>query len=68
MLAKNREFREVYDYYVTGVKNQLKRRQAIVAVNCKLIRIFYAVLTKDVDYDKTKIMTDIHRNSGQIAT
>ena len=67
MLARNREFREIYDYYVTRVKNPLKRRQAMVAVSCKLIRIFYAVLTKGVNYDRFKMMSDIHHESELIA-
>ena len=66
LLASNREFRSVYDYYVTRVKNPLKRRQAMVAVSCKLIRVFYAVLTKGMDYDRFKMMSDIHRESNQI--
>lgn len=67
LLASNREFREIYDYYVTRTKNPLKRRQAMIAVACKLIRVFYAVLTKGVDYDRVKMMSDIHRTGGAIA-
>ena len=67
LLAGNREFREIYDYYVTRVKNPLKRRQAMIAVSCKLIRVFYAVLTKGVDYDRFKMMSDIRRDNSQTA-
>ena len=67
LLARNKEFRTIYDYYVTRVKNPLKRRQAMIAVSCKLIRVFYAVLTKGVDYDRFKMMSDIHHESGLIA-
>lgn len=67
LLARNKEFRTIYDYYVTRVKNPLKRRQAMIAVSCKLIRIFYAVLTKGVDYDRFKMMSDIHHERGVIA-
>ena len=67
LLARNKEFREIYDYYITRVKNPLKRRQAMVAVGCKLIRVFYAVLTKGVGYDKTKMKSDIHRSEETIA-
>lgn len=67
LLARNHEFREIYDYYVTRVKNPLKSRQAMMAVSCKLIRVFYAVLTKGMEYDRFKMMTDIHRNSELIA-
>ena len=63
LLARNKEFREIYDYYVTRAKNPLKGRQAMVAVGCKLIRVFYAVLTKGVDYDRGKMISDIHRES-----
>lgn len=63
LLARNKEFREIYDYYVTRVKNPLKRRQAMVAVSCKLIRVFYAILTKGVEYDRIKMISDIHRES-----
>lgn len=67
LLARNKEFRGIYDYYVTRVKNPLKRRQAMVAVSCKLIRVFYAVLTKGVEYDRFKMMSDIYRKSDIIA-
>ena len=67
LLARNREFRGIYNYYVTRIKNPLKRRQAMVAVSCKLIRVFYAVLTKGVDYDRFKMMSDIHREGSFIA-
>lgn len=67
LLARNKEFRAIYDYYVTRVKNPLKRRQAMIAVSCKLIRVFYTVLTKGVDYDRFKMMSDIHRKSDYIA-
>lgn len=64
LLARNQEFRTIYDYYVTRVKNPLKQRQAMIAVSCKLIRVFYVVLTKGVDYDRIKMMSDIHHESS----
>ena len=54
-------------WYITRVKNPLKRRQAMIAVSCKLIRVFYVVLTKGLDYDRMKMKTDIHRDSDLIA-
>lgn len=67
LLARNKEFRAVYDYYVTRVKNPLKHRQAMIAVCCKLIRVFYAVLSKGAKYDGIKMMTDIRRDNDVIA-
>lgn len=44
-----------------------KRGQTMVAVSCKLIRVFYAVLTKGVDYDRFKMTLDIRQESNFIA-
>ena len=66
LLVRNKEFRGIHDYHVTRVKNPLKQRLAMVAVSCKLIRVFYAVLTKGVDYDRFKMMSDIHREANFI--
>ena len=67
LLARNKEFRGIYDYYVTCIKNPLKRRQAMVVVSCKLICVFYAALTKGVEYGRFKMMPDIHREGNFIA-
>ena len=61
MVAKNDEFKELHRYYTTRAGNPLKKKQSLVALMCKLIRIFYAILTKDVAYDPEKMMSDIHR-------
>ena len=34
VVCKKQGVPEIYDYYVTRVKNPLKRRQAMVAVSC----------------------------------
>lgn len=61
LIRSNSEFREVYDYYRTRVKNPLKGRQAMIGVGCKLIRIFFAIMKKGVSYDAKRIVSDIHR-------
>ena len=66
LIARTEEFRAIYDYYVTRVKNLLKRRRAMVAVSCKLIRVCYAVLIKGMDYDRFKRVADIHGESNYI--
>ena len=40
VVGKNSEFREIHEYYQTRKKNPLKKMQSVVAVACKLIRIF----------------------------
>ena len=41
--------------------NPLKKKQSVIAISCKLIRVFYAILAKGVTYDAQKLISDIHR-------
>jgi transposase len=61
MLKSNPEFREVYEYYTNRVKNPLKGKQAVIAVSCKLIRVFYTLLSNGVEYDAARLRADIIR-------
>lgn len=61
LAATNPEFQEIHRYYTTRTNNPLKKIQSLTAIGCKLIRIFYALLTKDVTYDAEKMLTDIRR-------
>ncbi|KAB1435909.1 IS110 family transposase [Candidatus Galacturonibacter soehngenii] len=63
LIATNPEFRALHEYYTTRANNPLKKKQSVIAISCKLIRIFYAILTKGVSYDAQKMMSDIHRQS-----
>ena len=61
VIGKNAEFREIHEYYRTREKNPLKKMQSVIAVACKILRVFYTILTKGVDYDAGKLMGDIRR-------
>lgn len=61
VLGKNDEFREIHQYYTTREKNPLKKMQSLIAIACKLIRVFYVILTTGVSYDGTKMLSDIRR-------
>ena len=61
MLRSNSEIREVYEYYTTRLKNPLKGKQAVVAVSCKLIRIFWSLLRTGSVYDAQRLRSDIIR-------
>lgn len=49
-------------YYTTREVNPQKKKQSIVAVSCKLLRVFFAIATKGCAYDAEKLLADIHRN------
>ena len=61
VVGKNAEFAELHRYYTTRPVNPLKKMQSLMAIACKLIRIFYAMLTKKADYDSEKMLSDIRR-------
>lgn len=61
VIVRNSEFKEIHNYYRTRGKNTLKKMQSVIAIACKLIRIFYTILTKGGDYDDQKMLSDIVR-------
>ena len=61
LIRSNEDFREVYTYYTTRKDNPLKGTQAVIAVGCKLIRIFYVLLSHGTDYSSTRFRADILR-------
>lgn len=67
IVAKNEEFRELHQYYTTRIQNPLKKKQSLILLSCKLIRVFYALLTKGIAYDPRKMMNDIRRPLLQVA-
>ncbi|WP_026486303.1 IS110 family RNA-guided transposase [Caldanaerobius polysaccharolyticus] len=61
IVAKNKEFQELHKYYTTRAQNPLKKKQSLIALCCKMIRIFYVILRKGVKYDPVKMLKDIKR-------
>lgn len=67
VIGKNAEFKEIYQYYRNREKNPLKKMQSVIAVACKLIRVFYMILTKGTAYDGAKMLGDIRRLAVPVA-
>ena len=59
MVAKNKEFKALHQYCTTHTKNPLKKKQSLIALCCKLIRVLYAIGTKGVSYNPQKFINDI---------
>ena len=57
MVNKNAEIKELYKYLTTRKENQLKKKQAIIAVIGKILQIIYAVATKNEEYKATRVFT-----------
>ena len=61
VVSHSPEFRSIHQYYTTREKNPLKKMQSMIAVACKLIRVFYLILQTGTTYDAEKLMSDIRR-------
>ena len=61
LVGRNGAFKSIHEYYIGRKANPLKKKQSIVAVSCKLIRIIYAICRHKEDYDETKMLRDIRR-------
>lgn len=61
VVSHSPEFRSIHQYYTTRKKNPLKKMQSMIAVACKLIRVFYLILQTGTTYDAAKLMGDIRR-------
>lgn len=55
------EFKSIHHYYTTREQKPLKKMQSLIAVACKLIRVFYLILRTGITYDPSKMMADIRR-------
>ena len=61
VVSHSPEFRSIHQYDTTREKNPLKKMQSMIAVACKLIRVFYLILQTGTTYDAAKLMGDIRR-------
>ncbi len=61
MVSNNQEFKELHLYYTTRKDNPLKKKQSLILLCCKLIRIIFVMIKKQIPYDGNKLMKDIKR-------
>ena len=65
IVAHAEEYKELHAYYTTRDENPLKKKQSLIVIACKLLRIIFAILTKGVVYDPQKMLKDIRRLEKQ---
>ncbi|AGB40333.1 transposase [Halobacteroides halobius DSM 5150] len=61
LVAQNDEFRQLHKYYTTRRENPLKKKQSLIVLCCKLIRVLFTLGRKQVEYDGKKMLNDIKR-------
>lgn len=63
LVGHNEAFKELHHYYITRNDNPLKKKQSLIALCCKLIRVIFGIATKGFEYDSKKLLDDIKRPS-----
>ncbi|MNG10835.1 Transposase IS116/IS110/IS902 family protein [compost metagenome] len=56
MVAKNEEFQTLHRYFTTRSQNPLKKKQSLIALCGKLIRVLYTLGTKQKAYNAIDVI------------
>lgn len=61
MVAVNEEFKALHKYYTTRNQNPLKKKQSLMALCGKLIRVLHALGTKQKEYNTNDVLGPVRR-------
>ncbi len=61
LVSNNDAFRQIHDYYIKRSTKPLKKKQSIVLLCCKMIRIIFSIVKKQKDFSEKKMLSDIIR-------
>lgn len=67
MVAKNAEFKALHHYYTKRSQNPLKKKQSIVALCGKLIRVLHTLGTKQIRYNADSVLGPVRQSQLQMA-
>jgi len=59
LVGKNEAFKKLHQYFTTRDHNPLKKKQSLIALCCKLIRILFTVGKKEIEFSQEKMLEDI---------
>ena len=48
----------LHEHYTNRKENPLNKKQSLILLCCKLIRIFFAIMNKQVEYNPQKLIKD----------
>ena len=66
-VAKNAEFKALHQYFTKRSHNPLKKKQSIVALCGKLIRVLYTLGTKRIPYQPSDVLGPVRQAQLQMA-
>jgi transposase len=61
MIRHNEAFRQLHEYYTTRAQNPLRKKQSIVVLCGKLLKVLHTLSTKHVAFDAQRMVKDIPR-------
>ena len=61
LVAKNEEFGILHKYYTNRRENPLKKKQSIILLCCKLIRVIYVLMSRKEAYDGKRLLKDTNK-------
>jgi transposase len=67
LVSKNPAFKALHQYFTTRNENPLKKKQSLIALCCKLIRILFTIGKKQIAFCPEKMLKDIPHFSLQEA-
>lgn len=67
LVVHNSAFKALHEYYTTRKDHPLKKQESLIALSCKLIRVFFAMATKQCPFDGEKMLQDMPHLSMQEA-
>ncbi len=67
LVAKNAQFKVLYQYLKTRDRNRLSGKQALVAVACKLMRVLFTLARERCLYDPAKVLGEYRTNQLGLA-
>lgn len=59
LVNHNPAFKALHEYFTTRKENPLKKKQSLIALCCKLIRVLFAVGKKQIPFSPEKMLRDI---------
>ncbi len=65
MVCKNKEMKALYTYLKTRSKNPLEKKQALIVVAIKVIKILFALVKKKEEYDAKKVLGNFREKQLQ---
>ena len=67
MVCKNKEMKALYTHLKTRRENPLEKKQALVVVAVKVIKIIFALVKKKEEYDAKKVLGSFREKQLQAA-